>query len=133
MMRVANVYLKEGDLKSAYFLQMRYISLFVEKIRLHPQYEYYSKSDKQFCHQSLKKVIELTDNTKGRLLNQFKEEYAGAKLKADQLEVLSSESLSAKKSAVSSRTDQPSLHVEVPICFNDVQYPDIEGNLMVTL
>lgn len=38
MVRMANVYLAEGNLENAYILYMKFMTLFVEKIRKHPEY-----------------------------------------------------------------------------------------------
>lgn len=35
---MANVYLEEGNLENAYILYMKFMTLFVEKIRKHPEY-----------------------------------------------------------------------------------------------
>ncbi|GBP63528.1 STAM-binding protein-like [Eumeta japonica] len=38
MVRMANVYLAEGSLENAYILYMKFMTLFLEKIRKHPDY-----------------------------------------------------------------------------------------------
>ncbi|KOB66053.1 Amsh [Operophtera brumata] len=38
MVRMANVYLAEGSLENAYILYMKFMTLFLEKIRKHPEY-----------------------------------------------------------------------------------------------
>jgi len=38
MLRMANVYLREGNHENAFILYLRYMTLFIEKIRQHPDY-----------------------------------------------------------------------------------------------
>ena len=40
MVRMANIYEREDDLERAYVLNLKYLTLFVEKIRGHPEFNY---------------------------------------------------------------------------------------------
>ncbi|CAH2071649.1 unnamed protein product, partial [Iphiclides podalirius] len=75
MVRMANVYLAEGSLENAYILYMKFMTLFLEKIRKHPEYNTVSadiKSDNQI---KLKEVMPKAEKLKQKLLEQYTKEH----------------------------------------------------------
>lgn len=75
MVRMANVYLEEGALENAFTLYIKFMTLFLEKIRNHPEFEKVPKSDKQVNSQKLKEVLPKAEQLKKQLLAQYEEEY----------------------------------------------------------
>lgn len=74
MVRVAKVYLKEGNLESAYVLYIKFMTLFIEKIRKHPEYSDVSSQLKLSNQAKLKEVIPEAEELKLRLLQKYRRE-----------------------------------------------------------
>jgi STAM-binding protein len=75
MVRMANVYLDEGSLENAYILYMKFMTLFLEKIRQHPEFGSVSVSDRALNAQKLREVLPKAEKLKTRLLEQYTHEY----------------------------------------------------------
>lgn len=75
MVRMANVYLAEGSLENAYILYMKFMTLFLEKIRKHPEYNTVPSEVKAVNQSMLKEVMPKAEKLKQKLLEQFKKEY----------------------------------------------------------
>lgn len=75
MVRMANVYLNEGSLENAYILYMKFMTLFVEKIRAHPEYASVSPQVKATNQAKLKEVMPKAEKLKQKLLEQYTKEY----------------------------------------------------------
>jgi len=75
MVRMANVYLDEGSLENAYILYMKFMTLFLEKIRQHPDFTSVSVSDRALNAQKLREVLPKAEKLKTRLLEQYTHEY----------------------------------------------------------
>ncbi|VVD03503.1 unnamed protein product [Leptidea sinapis] len=56
MVRMANVYLAEGSLENAYILYLKFMTLFLEKIRKHPEYSTIPADIKAVNQSKLKEV-----------------------------------------------------------------------------
>ncbi|XP_015117776.1 STAM-binding protein-like A [Diachasma alloeum] len=78
MNRMAAVYLKEGSLESAYGLYMKFLTLFLEKIMHHPQYNMVSAAEKAKNKEMLKQIIPTAEELKKKLLEQYKQDAAVA-------------------------------------------------------
>lgn len=75
MVRMANVYLKEGSLENAYILYMKFMTLFIEKIRHHPDFSTVSVTDRAINAQKLREVLPKAEKLKTQLLEQYTHEY----------------------------------------------------------
>ncbi|KZC14994.1 PREDICTED: STAM-binding protein-like A [Dufourea novaeangliae] len=75
MIRMADMYMKDNDLNCAYILYMKFITIFVEKIREHPQYNSVPLKDKELNQQTLRTVIPKAEKLKKQLLEQYQAEY----------------------------------------------------------
>ncbi|KAF5298291.1 hypothetical protein FQR65_LT09802 [Abscondita terminalis] len=75
MVRMANVYLDEGSLENAYVLYMKFMTLFLEKIRKHPDYASVPATEKRANQAQLREVLPKAEMLKTCLLEQFTKEY----------------------------------------------------------
>lgn len=73
---MANVYLAEGSLENAYILYMKFMTLFLEKIRKHPEYVSVPVEVKSVNQTNLKEVMPKAEKLKQRLLDQYTKEHA---------------------------------------------------------
>lgn len=79
MVRMANVYLAEGSLENAYILYMKFMTLFLEKIRKHPEYVSVPAQVKSVNQAKLKEVMPKAEKLKQKLLEQYAKEYVAYK------------------------------------------------------
>ncbi|OWR41029.1 amsh [Danaus plexippus plexippus] len=75
MVRMANVYLAEGSLENAYILYMKFMTLFVEKIRKHPEYNTVPSEVKAVNQSKLKEVMPKAEKLKQKLLDVYAKEH----------------------------------------------------------
>lgn len=75
MVRMANVYLAEGSLENAYILYMKFMTLFLEKIRKHPEYGAVPAPVKAVNQAKLKEVMPKAEKLKQKLLDQYAKEH----------------------------------------------------------
>lgn len=75
MVRMAIVYMEEGQLENAFILFHKYITLFVEKLPKHPEYKNSLPSEKQATNQKLKEVFPLAEKLKATILEKYKREH----------------------------------------------------------
>ncbi|XP_049869647.1 STAM-binding protein-like A [Pectinophora gossypiella] len=83
MVRMANVYLAEGSLENAYILYMKFMTLFVEKIRKHPEYGNVPAQVKAVNQAKLKEVMPKAEKLKQKLLEQYAKEHQTYKENAE--------------------------------------------------
>lgn len=76
MVRMANVYLAEGSLENAYILYMKFMTLFLEKIRKHPEYASVPAQVKAVNQTKLKEVMPKAEKLKQQLILQFSTEHS---------------------------------------------------------
>lgn len=76
MVRMANVYLAEGSLENAYILYMKFMTLFLEKIRKHPEYSSVPAQVKSVNQGKLKEVMPKAEKLKQKLLDQYAKEHS---------------------------------------------------------
>ncbi|XP_064549478.1 STAM-binding protein-like A [Drosophila montana] len=75
MLRMANVYLNEGNHENAFILYMRYMTLFIEKIRQHPDYASV-KTEVKAINKTIKdEIMPTTEKLRTKLLGQYQREY----------------------------------------------------------
>ncbi|XP_028172849.1 STAM-binding protein-like A isoform X1 [Ostrinia furnacalis] len=79
MVRMANVYLAEGSLENAYILFMKFMTLFLEKIRKHPEYASVPAQVKSVNQAKLKEVMPKAEKLKQKLLEQYAKEHIAYK------------------------------------------------------
>ncbi|XP_029710205.1 STAM-binding protein-like [Aedes albopictus] len=75
MVRMANVYMQEGNIDAAYILYIRFITLFVEKILTHPEYKTVSADVKMQNKKKLKEVLPIAEKLKLKLKEKYTKEY----------------------------------------------------------
>ncbi|GAB0097660.1 STAM-binding protein [Sergentomyia squamirostris] len=75
MVRMANVYLAENNLEDAYILYMKFMTLFIEKIKTHPEFKTVPAVTKQQNQAKLKEVMPVTEKLKEKLLARYEKEY----------------------------------------------------------
>lgn len=75
MVKMANVYLDEGSLENAFILYLKFTTLFLEKIRTHPEYGNIPVALKASYHQKIREVLPKAEMLKTRLYEQYKREY----------------------------------------------------------
>lgn len=73
--RMAKVYLTEGNFENAYILFLRFLTLFVEKIREHPKIKEVPAETKKTNKEKMTEVMALTEKLKAKLLDKYKKEY----------------------------------------------------------
>ncbi|XP_054005562.1 STAM-binding protein-like A isoform X2 [Hylaeus anthracinus] len=71
MIRMADMYMKDNDFERAYILYVKFITIFVEKIRDHPQFNMVPLKDKEQNQQTLRKVMPKAEELKKQLLEQY--------------------------------------------------------------
>lgn len=75
MVRMANVYLEEGSLESAYILYLKFMTLFLEKIRHHPNFNAVSVEEKAINQAKLREILPKAEKLKAQLLDRYTQEY----------------------------------------------------------
>lgn len=137
MVRMANVYLDEGNLECAYVLYVKFMTLFIEKIRKHPDFTTVSANVKQTITEKLKEIMPKAEKLKGRLIELYSREY-NQKLEQERKEKeevnrlmkkakeLDDERLKQKLKAQIDKDQHKNgaINVVKPISIDTVQYPD---------
>lgn len=72
---MANVYYEEGSYENAYVLYLKFMTLFLEKIRKHPDYNTVPATEKTTNQAKLREVLPKAEKLKAHLLEQFTKEY----------------------------------------------------------
>lgn len=75
MLRMGKVYYDEGSLEYAYMLYMKYMTLFLEKIRQHPEYSSVPSDWKIQTQAEIREILPKTEKIKKMLLEQYTKEY----------------------------------------------------------
>lgn len=75
MVRMGNVYMSEGNIENAYILYIKFMTLFIEKIKSHPEYKTTPASLKQPNIAKLKEIMPVTEKLKLKLLDRYQKEY----------------------------------------------------------
>lgn len=74
MVRLANMNMQDSNYENAFILYMKFITLFVDKIRNHPQYGSIPAKDKMMNMHALRTVIPKAEELKKQLLEQYQAE-----------------------------------------------------------
>lgn len=75
MVRMGNVYEQEGSFENAYILYMKFMTLFIEKIRKHPEYSTVNTDSKTTIQEKLHKVMPKAEKLKKILLDHYTKEH----------------------------------------------------------
>lgn len=75
MLRMANVYLTEGNHENAFILYMKYMTLFIEKIRAHPEYPKIKSEVKVINKRIKEEIMPTTEKLRTKLLERYQKEY----------------------------------------------------------
>ncbi|XP_068152112.1 STAM-binding protein-like A [Drosophila tropicalis] len=75
MLRMANVYLNEGNHENAFILYLRYMTLFIEKIRQHPDYASVKSEVKAINKKIKDEIMPTTEKLRAKLLSHYQREY----------------------------------------------------------
>nr|CAD7589329.1 unnamed protein product [Timema genevievae] len=75
MVRMADVYMKEGNLENAFILYMKFMTLFIEKIRYHPDFSTVPVIDRTNNAQKLREVMPKAEKLKSQLMDCYEKEY----------------------------------------------------------
>lgn len=73
--RMAKVYMNEGSYENAYILFLRFLTLFVEKIREHPDLKTVPAETKKSNKEKMMEIMTLTEKLKKILLDRYHKEY----------------------------------------------------------
>ncbi|KAM8706646.1 hypothetical protein ACLKA7_010846 [Drosophila subpalustris] len=121
MLRMANVYLNEGNHENAFILYMRYMTLFIEKIRQHPDFESVKPQVKAINKTIKAEIMPTTEKLRNKLLLQYKREYEQflANKEAERLQEQREEANRAKRAAAAAASGgvpsliPANLHVQI--------------------
>jgi len=75
MIKMADVYRNEGNLEAAFILYLKYITLFVEKIKIHKDYSQVLPAEKKKVNAIVRESMGITEDLKKKLKKTFAEEY----------------------------------------------------------
>ena len=65
MLRMGDVYYDEESHENAYVLYLKYLTLFVEKLRQHPEYKTQCAPEKARINSHVRRVMERSERLKG--------------------------------------------------------------------
>lgn len=76
MVKMAHVYVTEGNIENAYILYFKFMTLFIEQIPKHPEFKSVSSEMKLQNTSKLKEIMPIAERLKKQLLERYKKEYA---------------------------------------------------------
>ncbi|KAG5886721.1 hypothetical protein JTB14_030787 [Gonioctena quinquepunctata] len=136
MVRMANVYYNEGSLENSYVLYLKFMTLFLEKIRKHPGFNTVPVEVKSKNQAKLREILPRAEKLKQQLLEQYRDDYNRclSELKQQELERKRREAASKKGEkpkvpTTSGTTLKPSAVVRVPGNLDNISYPDPDSNI----
>nr|XP_023023643.1 AMSH-like protease [Leptinotarsa decemlineata] len=137
MVRMANVYYSEGSLENSYVLYLKFMTLFLEKIRKHPGFNAVPVEVKSKNQAKLREILPRAEKLKKQLLDQYQDDYNRclAELKQQELEQKRKENATRRaekpKMPVTCVTDRSAAVVKVTGNLDDISYPDPDTNVIV--
>lgn len=75
MVKMANTYMDEEIYEKAYILYLKYLTLFIEKIRIHPEFKSVAPGEKARVMKTVKLVMPKSEQLKQILLQQYDREH----------------------------------------------------------
>ncbi|XP_050296152.1 STAM-binding protein-like isoform X2 [Anthonomus grandis grandis] len=129
MVRMANVYYDEGNLEKAYCLYLKFMTLFLEKIRKHPDFSTVPSTMKAANQAKLREILPKAEKLKQRLLDIYKQDYDNYVKKLTQLakeaEQRKRKSDEEKKEAQKPVPPKPEfVTAQIPGSIDGISYPD---------
>ncbi|XP_019755327.2 STAM-binding protein-like [Dendroctonus ponderosae] len=130
MVRMANVYHAEGNLENAYCLYLKFMTLFLEKIRKHPEFSKVPADMRAANQAKLREVLPKAEKLKQQLLEIYKRDYELYLGKLIRLEQEGEERRKAELKKKEPSKRQPSaaprefVTAEIPAAIDSVNYPD---------
>jgi STAM-binding protein len=129
MVRMANVYMHEGNFENSYILYMKFMILFLEKITSHPDYKTVPAELKKPNQAKLKEILPITEHLKVKLITRYEKEYT--QYLADRKAEKEKEAQRAKELALKAQQEKnrPAITV-MPVllptapALDDVVYPN---------
>lgn len=127
MVRMANVYYSEGNLENAYCLYLKFMTLFLEKIRKHPDFNTVPSNMKAANQGKLREVLPKAEKLKEKLLEMYKKDYD---LYCRQIELKRREEEERRKRELGKKEQKPKVPpaefvtASIPTPIDDVSYPD---------
>merc|ERR550519_2034930 len=74
-MKMAEIYRNEGNTEAAYVLYMKYMTLFVEKLKGHKDYNQIIPAEKKKVKKSVMEIMGITEDLKKKLQVMYEEDY----------------------------------------------------------
>ncbi|XP_030758199.1 STAM-binding protein-like A [Sitophilus oryzae] len=132
MVRMANVYYKEENFENAYCLYLKFMTLFLEKIRKHPDFNTVPANMRSAIQAKLREVLPRAEKLKEKLLEVYRQDYEKycahlLKLQDDENERRRRENLAKKdqqKSKKPAVLPSDFLTANIPGSIDSVNYPD---------
>jgi len=75
MMKMAEIYRNEGNTEAAYVLYLKYMTLFVEKLAGHKDYNQIIPAEKKKVKKSVVEIMAITEDLKKKLKVMYEEDY----------------------------------------------------------
>jgi len=75
MLKMAEIYRTEGNDEASYILYMKYMTLFVEKLKSHRDYVQIIPAEKKKVSKTVREVMSITEELKKKLKKTFEEDY----------------------------------------------------------
>ena len=75
MLKMAIIYRNEGNEEASYVLYMKYMTLFVEKLKSHRDYNQIIPAEKKKVSKSVREAMSVTEELKKKLLVMFESDY----------------------------------------------------------
>lgn len=73
---------KSGDIEKAFVLYLRYMSLFLEKLVHHPEWNKVGRDEKKHVREECNNIFDLAEELKARIRDKYEKEYEQCKLKS---------------------------------------------------
>lgn len=130
--KMAKIYLSEGNLENAYILLMRFLTIFVERIKKHPGYNEVPAETKKTITVKVKEIMPITEQLKAKLKQRYKKEYEEFLVEQEnEKKQALEEEKRREKEAARNKTPAKIISPNVPSGFeptapvlNDIVYPN---------
>ncbi|CAG9834445.1 unnamed protein product [Diabrotica balteata] len=139
MVRMANVYYKEGSLENAYVLYLKFMTLFLEKIRKHPGFASVAVDIKAKNQATLREILPKAEKLKSLLLEQYTTDYQRCLQERKELERKRKEEQAKvalrptpKLPIITPTVPQQVVVAKIPESLDDIAYPDSDAPLIPT-
>ncbi|XP_060525186.1 STAM-binding protein [Cylas formicarius] len=126
MVRMANVYYEEGNFENAYCLYLKFMTLFLEKIRKHPDFNGVPASMKAANQATLREVLPRAEQLKEKLMEAYKQDYQTYCIQLKKLQERQKTKADDVKKPGATLPVAPAefITAQLPGPIDDVSYPD---------